>query len=73
MERGRRKLKASNSKNAELLEMRNKIILTISHDIRSPLNSVIGYTELAMDTRDKKKRNLGLIVKTYDENGGKTL
>ncbi len=60
MERGRRKLEASNSKNAELLEMRNKIILTISHDIRSPLNSVIGYTELAMDTRDKKKRNLQL-------------
>lgn len=59
-ERGRRKLEESNRKNAELLEMRNKIILTISHDIRSPLNSVIGYTELAMDTREKKKRNLQL-------------
>lgn len=59
-ERGRRKLEASNRKNAELLEMRNKIILTISHDIRSPLNSIIGYTDLAMDTRDKKKRNIQL-------------
>ncbi len=59
-ERGRRKLEASNRKNSELLEMRNKIILTISHDIRSPLNSIIGYTELAMDTREKKKRNLQL-------------
>ena len=59
-ERGRRKLEASNRKNSELLEMRNKIILTISHDIRSPLNSIIGYTDLAMDTRDKKKRNLQL-------------
>ena len=56
-ERGRRKLEESNRKNAELLEMRKKIILTISHDIRSPLNSIIGYSELAMDTRDKKKRN----------------
>lgn len=59
-ERGRRKLEASNRKNAELLEMRNKIILTISHDIRSPLNSIIGYTELAMDTREKRKRDLHL-------------
>ena len=59
-ERGRRKLEASNRKNAELLEMRNKIILTISHDIRGPLNNIIGYTDLAMDTREKKKRNLQL-------------
>lgn len=59
-ERGRRKLEASNRKNAELLEMRNKIILTISHDIRGPLNNILGYTELAMDTREKKKRNLQL-------------
>jgi len=59
-ERGRRKLEASNRKNAELLEMRNKIILTISHDIRGPLNNIIGYTELAMDTREKKKRDLQL-------------
>lgn len=59
-ERGRRKLEESNRKNAELLEMRNKIILTISHDIRGPLNNILGYTELAMDTREKKKRNLQL-------------
>ena len=59
-ERGRRKLEASNRKNAELLEMRNKIILTISHDIRGPLNNIIGYTELALNTREKKKRNLQL-------------
>lgn len=59
-ERGRHKLEASNRKNAELLEMRNKIILTISHDIRGPLNNIIGYTELAMNTREKKKHNLQL-------------
>ena len=59
-ERGRRKLEESNRKNADLLEMRNKIILTISHDIRGPLNNILGYTELAMDTREKKKRNLQL-------------
>lgn len=56
-ERGRRKLEASNCKNAELLEMRNKIIMTISHDIRGPLNGISGNAELAMDMRDKKRRN----------------
>lgn len=56
-ERGQRKLEASNRKNAELLEMRNKIIMTISHDIRGPLNGISGNAELAMDMRDKKRRN----------------
>ena len=56
-ERIRKKLEESNRKNAELLEMRKKIILTISHDIRGPLNGIYGSAELAMDTRDKKKRN----------------
>lgn len=56
-ERGRRKLEASNRKNTELLEMRNKIIMTISHDIRGPLNGISGNAELAMDMRDKKRRN----------------
>ena len=56
-ERGRRKLEASNRKNAELLAMRNRIIMTISHDIRGPLNGISGNAELAMDMRDRKRRN----------------
>ena len=56
-ERGRRKLLETNKLNEELLDMRNKIILTISHDIRGPLNGIYGNAELAMDMRDKKRRN----------------
>ena len=37
--------------------MRKKIILTISHDIRGPLNIIGGSAELALDTREKKKRD----------------
>ena len=37
--------------------MRKKIILTISHDIRGPLNVISGSAELAIDTRDKRKRD----------------
>ncbi len=37
--------------------MRKNIILTISHDIRAPLNIISGSAELATDTREKKRRN----------------
>lgn len=56
-----RALKESIGQNRALLEMRKKIILTISHDIRGPLGSIIGSAELAMDTREKKKRNHHLL------------
>lgn len=56
-ERNRRRLEESIRQNNALLEMRKKIILTISHDIRGPLNVISGSAELAIDTRDKKKRD----------------
>ena len=45
------------NKNHELLETHKNIILTISHDIRAPLNIINGCAELAADTRDRKRRN----------------
>lgn len=56
-DRNKKKLEESIRQNQSLLEMRKKIILTISHDIRGPLNVISGSTELAIDTRDKKKRD----------------
>lgn len=56
-ERGKCKLEESIRQNRSLLEMRKKIILTISHDIRGPLNVISGSAELAIDTRDKRKRD----------------
>ena len=46
--------------------MRKKIIITLSHDIRGPLNAISGSAELAMDTRDRKRRNayLGNILES---------
>lgn len=58
--KNRRKLEESIKQNKSLLEMRKKIILTISHDIRGPLNAISGSAELAMDIRDKKRRNTHL-------------
>lgn len=42
--------------NEELLEMRKKIILTVSHDIRGPLGNIHNCADLASQTREKKKR-----------------
>ena len=53
----RDKMKGIIDKNNELLETRKNIILTISHDIRAPLNIINGCAELAADTRDRKRRN----------------
>ena len=55
--RNRKRLEEAIEQNNALLEMRKNIILTISHDIRAPLNIISGSAELAMDTREKKRRN----------------
>lgn len=52
-----KQLEFSNHKNQELLEIRKRIIITLSHDIRGPLNAIRGSAELAMDTKDRKRRN----------------
>lgn len=52
-----RALKIADQNNKELLQSRKKMMLTISHDIRGPLNTIICSAELATDTREKKKRN----------------
>lgn len=56
-EKSQQKLEEIIKQNISLLEIRKNIILTISHDIRAPLNVIGGSAELAMDTRDKKRRN----------------
>lgn len=59
-EESRKRLEETIRQNAALLDMRKNIILTLSHDIRAPLNIISGNTELAMDTREKKRRNIYL-------------
>lgn len=50
-------LMVADEKSKELLQLRKNMMLTISHDIRGPLNTIICSAELATDTREKKKRN----------------
>lgn len=54
------RLKQVIHENEELLEMRKKIILTVSHDIRGPLGNIHNCADLVSDTREKKKREVYL-------------
>lgn len=53
-------LEKSDKRNRELLEQRKKIMLTLAHDIRGPLNAINGSAELATDIREKRKRDIHL-------------
>lgn len=54
------KLKQAICENENLLEIRKKIILTVSHDIRGPLGNIHNCADLASETREKKKREIYL-------------
>lgn len=59
-QRYRKELEASNKKISELLASREKLMLTISHDIKAPMSSILGYIELMDGIMDQEKRDLYL-------------
>lgn len=56
----RKKMKLAVQENKELLSMRNKIILTISHDIRGPLGNINNCADLISETQEKNECELYL-------------
>ena len=56
-DRDHRGMEEALAQNRSLSDMRKKIIVTLSHDIRGPLNTINGSAELALDTKDRKRRN----------------
>ena len=49
-QRYRRELETANQYADSLLKSREKMILTVTHDIKSPLSSILGYIELLTST-----------------------
>jgi CheY-like chemotaxis protein len=45
----RKSLEEAQIRTKELMESRHKLLLSVSHDIKTPLNSIIGYLELSSD------------------------
>jgi len=57
-------LEQSNRHNKELLTLRRNMMLTVSHDLRSPLTSIMGYADLiAETTKDEKCRQYEEAIK----------
>lgn len=52
-----RKLECSNQKNKELLKSRKNMMLTIAHDLRSPLATIKGCAELLPGEVEKSKQD----------------
>lgn len=53
--RYRMQLEKLNRRNEELLRSRKNMMLTVSHDLRTPLTAIRGCTELLIDERYKEK------------------
>lgn len=52
--RARRAAEEAKRKTEEIMESRHKLLLSVSHDIKTPLSSIMGYVEL-MDKKDNEK------------------
>ena len=62
-QRYRRSLEAANRKSNNLLKNREQLISMVSHDLRTPLSSIVGYSELLgkLDITEKGKNYLSHI------------
>lgn len=62
-QRYRHKLEAANRKSNNLLKNREQLISMVSHDLRTPLSSIVGYSELLgkLDITEKGKNYLSHI------------
>ncbi|MGL4292879.1 MAG: histidine kinase dimerization/phospho-acceptor domain-containing protein, partial [Bacteroidales bacterium] len=54
----RSELQKSNDRIRQLMESRHQMLLSVSHDIKSPLNSILGYLELWKDEADKPQHDI---------------
>jgi signal transduction histidine kinase/CheY-like chemotaxis protein len=55
--RARRAAEEAQKKTEEIMESRHKLLLSVSHDIKTPLSSIIGHVELLEKTDNEKEIN----------------
>lgn len=58
--RYKRRLEEANRKNETLIAAREKMMLTITHDFKAPLGSIIGYIDLLSRLTTKKREEIYL-------------
>lgn len=65
-QRYRKQLEKSNKRISDLLASREKLMLTISHDIKSPTGSILGFIELLKDDNSKSEEYLSSMKSSAD-------
>ena len=55
--RARQAAEEAKKKTEEIMESRHKLLLSVSHDIKTPLSSILGYVELIDKTGNEKEIN----------------
>lgn len=50
--RMRKALEEANIRTKQLMESRHQLLLSVSHDIKTPLNSILGYLELSSNSNE---------------------
>ena len=63
--RARRAMEEAQRRTEEIMESRHKLLLSVSHDIKAPLSSVIGYTELMQMEKHSDEDNQRLNSMKY--------
>ncbi len=53
----KKQLEIANSKTNKLLKNREQLISTVSHDLKTPLNTIVGFTELLGSSKLDEKQN----------------
>jgi len=62
----RKALERANERTKQIMESRHRLLLSVSHDIKTPLNSILGYLELWNDAQNMDKAALASM-----QNSGK--
>ncbi|MDR2011373.1 MAG: hybrid sensor histidine kinase/response regulator [Bacteroidales bacterium] len=58
----RKVLEAANARTKDIMESRHKLLLSVSHDIKTPLNSIMGYLELRYDDTCFSKKDISSMT-----------
>jgi signal transduction histidine kinase len=72
LDRARERLAEQNEQLVEADRLKDEFIALVSHDLRTPLTSIIGYVELALDEHDsaplddERRRYLEIVARSSD-------
>lgn len=64
-------LKKDSDKFIKLKELKNSFILNMSHEIKTPLNAIVGFSELIIESKEKTEKEE--LLKYIQENNDKLL